>query len=294
MYKLTVMLLLGSMLSIAMQPSQIQYNKNATNDLYKLFDKNDFKNPSHQEITRALQGIKKALNDGADPNIRPDSFYTPLIFAVDYYEQDPTVFTLLLNRGANPLGSGRSTDPYDLALQKRKFKIAGLLLDTGLDIEGKYFHNGNRLTDAIIKNYEQFVPELLKRGADFRKRRWMQIDPPAVPVSVVMSVDPLALAVLYDRTQAAKSLIEAGGDVNQIYNSNTTYLRRGPELNNGNRTLLMWAAERNNKEIVKSLLEHGAGDTAAIRNTQGKTALDIAREKGYSEIENLLKAHKLS
>jgi len=51
-------------------------------------------------------------------------------------------------------------------------------------------------------------------------------------------------------------------------------------------TALMFAAERNMYSVVSKLLEKGADPT--IRQVEGKTASDIAKSKGYSQISKLL------
>jgi ankyrin repeat protein len=52
------------------------------------------------------------------------------------------------------------------------------------------------------------------------------------------------------------------------------------------RELLVAAVERNEK-IVRVLIEEGAG--IGVRDIEGKTALDIATDKGYTDITHLLK-----
>lgn len=54
-----------------------------------------------------------------------------------------------------------------------------------------------------------------------------------------------------------------------------------------NSTALIRAAEHNKIEAVRTLLKAGANPT--IANAKGKTALDIAKENGYTEIVKLLK-----
>lgn len=44
-------------------------------------------------------------------------------------------------------------------------------------------------------------------------------------------------------------------------------------------------------DMVKVLLDGNPDIT--IRNRRGKTALDIAIEKGYRKVENILKKHKV-
>jgi len=47
------------------------------------------------------------------------------------------------------------------------------------------------------------------------------------------------------------------------------------------------AAAEGNEKIVSVLIEKGAGN--GVRDTEGKTALDIVTDKGYTAITQLLK-----
>jgi ankyrin repeat protein len=55
----------------------------------------------------------------------------------------------------------------------------------------------------------------------------------------------------------------------------------------GASSALIFAVARRHADLVAWLLAHAAPDLAA-KNFQGKTALDVARERGYAEIESLL------
>lgn len=279
MNKLWILILLYCSAFVAMQAPEPEYNFNATNILIELLYK-DVRQMSSAQIKEIIEQIKTLITKGANPNVRPVSFYTPLIFAIDFYDQDPTLIKLLLVRGANPewinFGPPRIS-PFSFALQKGNMEVVGLLLDK-MDLNVVYPDHETRLTQAI-RNRENLVPLLLQRGIDFKTRRRLQVGPPAVPQITNLEIDPLGLAILLNKTNAAKALIEAGADVNQLYA--------------GNRTLLMWAVARNNIEIVKSLMDNGAWKSLNTRNTQGKTAWDIAHEKGYTEVKKLLKTPKI-
>ena len=56
----------------------------------------------------------------------------------------------------------------------------------------------------------------------------------------------------------------------------------------GASSALVFAVSRRHPELVAWLLAHAAPDPA-WRNFQGKTALDIARERGFAEIEAMLR-----
>ncbi|CAN5136408.1 hypothetical protein BH09DEP1_BH09DEP1_8160 [soil metagenome] len=280
MKKFLILVLFYNGLSIAMQPPQHKYDDTATNALHALIAKDNFSRMEPEEIQKTIQGMRGLVTVGANPNFRPITFHTPLLFAIEY--GDSALVSFLLKHGASPYGTNlHGVSPLYFASDKGKVDAAGLILDTGLDVEGKFLNNETRLTHAIRdnKNEENLIPLLLKRGANFKAKRRLQVGPPALPQITEVEVDPLGLAILLNKTNSAKLLIEAGANVNQVYSND--------------RTLLMWAAARENAEIVQSLMEHGAWKSLDKRNTQGKTALDIAHEKGFTEIEKLLKTPKM-
>jgi ankyrin repeat protein len=60
---------------------------------------------------------------------------------------------------------------------------------------------------------------------------------------------------------------------------------------NRERTPLMWACESKNKNGVRLILEHkDVAKYVTARNAGGKTALDIAKEKGYDGIVDILES----
>jgi ankyrin repeat protein len=54
----------------------------------------------------------------------------------------------------------------------------------------------------------------------------------------------------------------------------------------------MWACESKNKNGVRLILKHKDVDAKYItaRNAGGKTTLDIAKEKGYDDIVDILES----
>ena len=54
---------------------------------------------------------------------------------------------------------------------------------------------------------------------------------------------------------------------------------------------LYYAAQQGNKKAVKLLLAHGADINVRVRQDQGKTALQVATERGHKEIADLLREH---
>jgi uncharacterized protein len=73
-----------------------------------------------------------------------------------------------------------------------------------------------------------------------------------------------------------KQLLAKGVDANAVYRNDLT--------------ALMWAAGYGNNDAVKVLLDAGA--RVDLKDNRGKTAADIARERGYAETVTLLDARK--
>ena len=87
-------------------------------------------------------------------------------------------------------------------------------------------------------------------------------------------VFPIHSALSNGQNNIAKMLIEAGAEVNALQSSRISPLHL--------------AAQQGNIDMIIVLLEHGAN--IAIRNDFGQTASDMAAEKGFPEIAEILKA----
>ncbi|GEM69046.1 hypothetical protein SMI01S_26520 [Sphingobacterium mizutaii NBRC 14946 = DSM 11724] len=87
-------------------------------------------------------------------------------------------------------------------------------------------------------------------------------------------VFPIHSALSNGQNTIAKMLIEAGAEVNVLQSSRISPLHL--------------AAQQGNIDMIIVLLEHGAN--IAIRNDFGQTASDMAAEKGFPEIAEILKA----
>lgn len=123
-------------------------------------------------------------------------------------------------------------------------------------------HGFRPLGIASHFGHEDIVRHLLLHSAD-----------PNLPSQNGHNVFPLHSALSNNHSGVAKMLIEAGAYVNSLQNGNTTPLHL--------------AVQNGNIDLIILLLENGAD--IHIQNVSGQNASDIAYEKGYREIGEILK-----
>lgn len=171
-----------------------------------------------------------------------------------------------LDKGADPnmaLGSGFG--PLQMALVAKHWDKAKLLLEQGADPNTAA--SGPMAPAALLLVKQKAPPGLVKLAAEKgAKFGWVEPGP----------MGPVHLAAAYGAEGVLAVLLDAPGvDVN---------LRDAKERI----TPLHAAAERGRVEHVRLLLEQGADHT--LRDMHGKTALDVARERGHTETATLLEA----
>ncbi len=209
------------------------------------------------------------LEHGAKPDIQDNRGNTPLLVATRYHHKDTA--RLLLAHHAKPNIKNNDGDTALLtAIKKDKpsIDIIRLLLEYGAD-------------PMMTNNHGETA---LFRAAQYGKTE--------VASQLIQSViDQKITGLKYIRAEKDCYLSLLPGDLFQftlksflIPSCFLNFLNGANDV--GNTPLHVAAEYYNAADFVRLLLEHGADKT--IKNNFGKTALDIAKEKSYQAIIDLL------
>ena len=149
--------------------------------------------------------------------------------------------------------TAQETPPFD------RNSIALTFAALALGVCPFIFFTPSTLTFAAQDGQRDLVIRMIEKGADVNE-------------TGVMNMTPLGSAILMGHADVAAILIEKGADVNKkgIYGL----------------TPLMSATANNNPELVALLLKHGA--SVEDPETGGHPALDLAVQKGFKEIADML------
>ncbi|UPK95450.1 hypothetical protein LCI18_006385 [Fusarium solani-melongenae] len=229
--------------------------------------------------------IQFLLDSGADIDVKDRRNETALIIAVSDGREPMVRFIL---------DSGASLDPKNQqgikalisAICRGYESITKLLLGRGVSVKGQY----GPLNCAVLSEHERTVPLLLEYGADvklggnYRYRKWL------------VNIPPLIQAAISGRDRAVRLLLEHGADANarasRIFRPEDFILmslkHRMWEYNRVHKagSAVVYAAERGHTTTVQLLLDHGVD--ISIKDEDGKTALELAAEHGFKQIEELL------
>ncbi|MFD1771019.1 ankyrin repeat domain-containing protein [Sphingobacterium suaedae] len=178
---------------------------------------------------------------------------SPLLLAC-YYHKDQVVKTILNHLTTITIHEACAIglDPQVEMMVKQKPDVIDELSTHGFTPLGIATHFGQ----------ESVVRTLLAKRAD-----------PNVCSQNGYHVYPLHTAVTGRYDQISKMLVEAGAEVNVVQNAQITPLHI--------------AAQQGNIDMIILLLENGAN--IALKTDQGLTASDLALEKGFREIAEILR-----
>lgn len=150
------------------------------------------------------------------------------------------------------------------SIKRKEYEISEDLIRARANVNSTNKNGNTALHVACIANTPIGLIRLLRiHGADFNAKNHR-------------GFTPLIFAARQGRVEHAKNLVRFTANVNaQSLRGNTA---------------LHFAVLRNDVDMVKTLLDLGADKN--IKNSTGKTPLDRARNKGFSDISNLLTTYR--
>ncbi|KAG5634703.1 hypothetical protein H0H81_001050 [Sphagnurus paluster] len=239
-----------------------------------------------------LQKTQDLLDDWDSRSPFPSTTGELLPFAVTNGSVE--IISLLLQRNKGPV---YFTDAILAALQhKRDISMFQAFLDGGFDINDNLGHMGDLLFLSV-----RHLPVLewaLNHGADpNRSRSGMRtaLDSAVMCGSAdavrlllqhgarLHNTNALKVAAYYGQTSMIELLLEAGADVNEV--PDYKEMLRAERVD-GLGTALHEAANGGQREAAVLLLQRGADPN--IKDSLGKSALDIARQKGHAAVAEVL------
>ena len=172
------------------------------------------------------------------------------------------------------------------AAEQDRADVVALLLDLGMSVDIEDAHGTRALHEAAYRDAPRVVALLLERGAE--------ID----PVESNHGKTPLGWAVYGKKHRTIDLLRRVSRDFFQLtWTGNVDRLREllrvEPELAklvDEGQTPLMWLPDDDSRamEIARLLLANGADPS--IRNKEGETAADRARERGLYDVAEMLES----
>ena len=184
----------------------------------------------------------------------------------DYFEaihmDDARVLRQLLQRGLSPnmVEAQRGYNGMMLALREDSMSVFAVLFDApGVDLEAHAKNGDTVLMLAAFHGYPAIVRALLAREVEVNGPGWTA----------------LHYAAINGNPQSIKALLDASAYIDA----------ESPE---GKMTPIMLAAVRGRVGAVKLLREEGAD--ISLKNSDGLTALDLARRAHQDEVIDILSA----
>jgi ankyrin repeat protein len=193
--------------------------------------------------------LKYLLSHQADVNIRTQGGFSALNTAVDLMHAG--CVRLLLEAGANT-GEDRL---LERAVSVGSFTIIKLLVDAGADVNARSTISGRTpLESAAQEGKADMITYLVSQGADVNGGK-------------STSKTPLMHAIDYQHSSSVKMLLRLGASTS------------GADF-------LSHAASSGSIAVLQELLASGMDSN--MRDSKGRTAVEVAREKGYKDVVDFL------
>ncbi|WP_419198621.1 ankyrin repeat domain-containing protein [Wolbachia endosymbiont of Rhagoletis cingulata] len=229
-----------------------------------------------------LDMVQFLLDRGANIEIQDKLAWTPILYAAQSGKWNVVKF--LVSNGAkfNNEITIQGT-PLHFAVQEGNLDMVRFLLDEGVDTESQDKDNKKPLHLAVDANRLSVVKLLLDRGA-------------SVNVTDMNSQTPLGLATKGNMIEILKKaeldqglLINArGGNLDKVKD----LIAQGANLETNDNTALHNACSNGHLKVVEYLIDKGASLKA--KNKDGKIPLELAEQKGYTDIVEILKQTQLN
>jgi len=217
---------------------------------------------------------------------------TPLIVA-SYFGRIKAIDSILDNGADINRVENNGLSPLMVAVQQKDIEVAKLLINRAADVNLRDNDGNSPLIISVKNGDKDFVNLLTTHGA-------------RVNISNSGGITPLIFAIKRKKSDIAKMLIKNGADVNLSDNNNMTPLMVASKtgrfkfldilINSGARidgkekiegsTALILAAKNGHSFSAKILISRGAD--IHLKDSNGKTALEWARNEKDGEIETIL------
>lgn len=240
-----------------------------------------------------LEMVQLLLEHGAAVNTRSAKGEHILFPAVR--TQDKALVDYLIDRGAD-VSSWDAKKEFNVlttAIQRRDPAMVELLISRGARIYVRDKRRNTALNKAASIGYPEMITLLHEYGADLETKNSFQYTPLITAAnsrkkSVVIELLRLGAQVdaktTLDTTALANASYRGYADIMEVL------LDAGANINIVNKqetkTPLMYTAENGHVEATALLLKRGADRT--LRDRYGKTAAEIARERGHAELAQLI------
>jgi len=235
--------------------------------------------------------VELLLEKGADPNNKNQYNTTPLIIAVK--NNDNKLVKLLLDKGANPnvMQNGDWAVPLIDAIKSNNMEIIQMLLDHGADVNMKGLGQRNSLLTAVAARRSPTIIKLfLDHGADVNGKD-VFYNSTALMYALGIADDRLRMDNLtgFDtknvNEEIVQMLLDAGAT---IYDYDRIQDRF--QANTGKTDLMIAILRGLDKKYIQMLLDKGIwGKDLNLKDKSNKTALMYAQEKGDKELVAMLK-----
>lgn len=246
-------------------------DKNARTELYKAAEKGD------------LEKVKLLVERDKDVN---DRHGTPLDAAVNEGHTEMVKFLLGKSDPVSTVEYAKNRGLLYTAARKGYTEIVNLLLKYGVPINATDMYGMNPIHWAALNNEVAVIEMMLKYGADIKAENGWGLTPLQIAIregqienleNVSYRIGLLNLVVTNSYTEIVLLLLGHEVPIND-----TDMQVFGP---------LQWAALRNEIQIARLILEHGANVNKKDIEGQ-RTPLHLAIEEGHEAMVELLLANK--